>query len=148
MKLDGLAHFGFALFQSVTGRDHTRQVRRISAVVGRAVTLDHDRILAHDSPLPEISLASVFVQPSLPQDTVSRLGEEIVAWLACDRYQTSLARVFVLAMAPLLAIEVPPVPADQPEDFRYLHADQCGIAADAARLRQPLAMAVSRRSRP
>src|SRR5260370_21366710 len=139
MKLDGLTHLGFALFQSGTGRDHARQVRRVSAVVGGAIALDHDRILAHDSPLPGISLASIFVQPSLPQDTVSRLGVKIVTWLARDRYQTPLARVLVLAMASLLAIEVPSVPADESEDFGHLHTDQCGIGAHAARLTQPLA---------
>jgi hypothetical protein len=55
MELDGLAHGGFDLFQGVAGRDHARQVRRVGAVVGRAVALDHDRILAHDSPLPACS---------------------------------------------------------------------------------------------
>src|SRR5271169_2510836 len=139
MKLDGLTHLGFALFQGVSGRDHAWQVRRVSAVVGGTIAFDHDRILAHDSPLPGISLASIFVQPSLPQDTVSRLGVKIVAWLARDRYQTPLARVLVLAMASLLAIEIPPVPADQPEDFRHLHTDQCGIGAHVAWLTQPSA---------
>src|ERR1700733_5152677 len=112
MKLDGLTHLGFALFQGVSGRDHAWQVWRVSAVVGRTIAFDHDRILAHDSPLPGISLGSIFVQPSLSQDTVSRLGVKIVAWLARDGYQSPLARVLVLAMASLLAIEIPPVPAD------------------------------------
>src|ERR1700722_5202824 len=66
MKLDGLTHLGFALFEGVSGRDHAWQVRRVSAVVGGTIAGDHDRILAHDSPLPCISLASIFVQPSLP----------------------------------------------------------------------------------
>jgi hypothetical protein len=35
--------------------------------------------------------------------------------------------VLVLPMASLLAIEIPPVPADQPQNFRHLHADQCDI---------------------
>jgi hypothetical protein len=51
---------------------------------------------------------------------------KIVARLARDGHQTSLAQVLVLAMAPPLAIEVPSVLADQPEYFRHLHAGQCG----------------------
>jgi hypothetical protein len=125
VKSDRLSHLCFALFQSVAGRNHARQVRRVGAVVGRAVALDHNRILAHNSPLRASSPASVFVQPSLPQDTVSCLGVKIVAWLARDGHQAPLAWVFVLAMAPFLAIEVPPVLADRPY-LRHLHADQCG----------------------
>jgi hypothetical protein len=48
VKLDGLAHLSFALFQAVAGHDHAGQIRCISAVVGRAVALDHDRVLTHD----------------------------------------------------------------------------------------------------
>jgi hypothetical protein len=67
VKLDGLAHLSFAFLQGVAGRDHARQIRRVSAVIGRAVALDHNRILTHDSPLScLLSLASVFIQPGRP----------------------------------------------------------------------------------
>src|SRR5580658_1384865 len=55
MKLDRLAHRGFALLQGVAGRGHAGQVRRVGAVVSRTVALDHNRVLAHDSTIPACS---------------------------------------------------------------------------------------------
>ena len=52
MELDGLPHRGLALLQRVAGRGNASEVRGVGAVIGGAVTLDHERILAHDSTLP------------------------------------------------------------------------------------------------
>jgi len=52
VECDGFTHLGFALFQSAPRRNDTGQVRRVGAVVGRAVTLDNDHVLGHDFPFP------------------------------------------------------------------------------------------------
>lgn len=76
MELDGLPYRGFALLQCFAGRGYASEVRGVGAVIGGAVALDHDRILAHDSPSrsgePGFRLRSGGTAPALTSSDASR----------------------------------------------------------------------------
>ncbi len=115
VECNGFTHLGFALFQSVSRRNDTGQVRRVGAVVSR-----HPRSRSRTGPrLPlscrAVTLAAIFLQSSLPQNTVSCLGVELGAGLTRHRNEPGLARVSVLPMTSLLTIEIPPITGQKPQ---------------------------------